>query len=116
MPKAKSKAGPKSTKSKAVSSRASPPASSSKKKKSASVNGGGDESRGAFLDDVGSDEEESFSSVGPYQCEICQAITELKEDFVYHIKSYHSDIVDAEVLKSLDRDIMIRKKKQMNGN
>ena len=27
----------------------------------------------AFLDDVGPDEEEAFSSVGPYQCEICQA-------------------------------------------
>ena len=37
----------------------------------------------------------------------------MKEDFVYHIRNYHGDIVDGEVLKSLDRDLLIRKKKQL---
>ena len=40
----------------------------------------------------------------------------MKEDFVYHIRNYHGDIVDREVLKSLDRDLLIRKKKQLMQN
>ena len=119
MSKAKSKPGPKSAKAKTAASRvAPPPTSSAKKKKQSTVNGASDHEEGgshlasSFLEDVGPDEEEAFSSVGPYQCEICQAISEMKEDFVYHIRNYHGDIVDGEVLKSLDRDLMIRKKKK----
>ena len=70
----------------------------------------------ALLDDVDTDEEEIFNPVGPYQCEICQAISEMKEDFVYHIKKYHGHIVDKEVLESLDRDLLIRKKKKLMQN
>ena len=68
---------------------------------------------GSLLDDIGPDEEEAFPSVGPYECEICRAIIEMKENFVYHIRKYHGDIVDGEVLKSLDRDLLIRKKKEL---
>ena len=125
--KAKSKSGPKSAKAKTATSRVAPPPTSppSKKRRGASgtVNGAGgnhdDEDQLTFslLDGIGPDEEEAFSPVGPYQCEICQAISEMKEDFVYHIKNYHGDIVDGEVLKSLDRDLLIRRKKKlmMNG-
>ena len=131
MPKAKSKPGPRSAKAKTATSRVAPPPTSSpsKKRKGASsgtVNGAGgdhdddDEDQltaSPLLDGIGPDEEEAFSPVGPYQCEICQAISEMKEDFVYHIKNFHGDIVDGEVLKSLDRDLLIRRKKKlmMNG-
>ena len=80
MSKAKSKPGPKSAKAKTAASRvAPPPTSSAKKKKQSTVNGASDHEEGgshlasSFLEDVGPDEEEAFSSVGPYQCEICQA-------------------------------------------
>ena len=71
---------------------------------------------GDSLDDIGPDEEEAFPSVGPYECEICRAIIEMKENFVYHVRKYHGDIVDGEVLKSLDRDLLIRKKKKLMQN
>ena len=78
MSKAKSKPGPRSAKAnKAATSRAapspSPPPTSAKKRKKSNVNGDheGDDQQ-SLLDDIGPDEEEAFSSVGPYQCEICQ--------------------------------------------
>lgn len=49
--------------------------------------------------DVGSDEEEIFPSIGPYQCEICQTITHTKQEFVDHIKNNHRKVVDEEVLR-----------------
>ena len=67
------------------------------------------------FDDVGSDEEEIFPSIGPYQCEICQAITNTKQEFVDHIKNNHSKVVDEEVLRSLEHDLKISKKKEMKA-
>ena len=37
--------------------------------------------------------------LGPYQCEICQEITDTKQQFVQHIKSLHKDMVDEQVLR-----------------
>ena len=51
------------------------------------------------------DLEEIFPTIGPYQCEICQKITDTKQDFVDHIKKYHLNVVDEEVLKSLESDL-----------
>jgi hypothetical protein len=58
------------------------------------------------------DVEEVFPTIGPYQCEICQVITDTKAEFVAHIKAKHRDVVDEEVLKSLESDIRKSKKKQ----
>merc|ERR1711971_71798 len=62
------------------------------------------------------DEEESeaemFPSFGPYQCEICQAIIETKQEFVKHIKTLHRGMVDKEVLQSLELDLKKKKKKE----
>ena len=66
-----------------------------------------------LLADIGPDEEEAFSSVGPYQCEICQIITDTKVEFVEHIEGKHADVVDEEVLLSLKSDI--RKSNKKNG-
>ena len=46
-----------------------------------------------------------FPSIGPYQCEICQNITQTKKEFVEHIKAKHRKIVDEEVLRSLEKDL-----------
>jgi hypothetical protein len=59
------------------------------------------------------DMEEVFPTIGPYQCEICQIITDTKVEFVDHIESKHADVVDEEVLLSLKSDI--RKSKKKNG-
>lgn len=67
------------------------------------------------FDDVGSDEEEIFPSIGPYQCEICQQITHTKQEFVDHIKSNHKKVVDEEVLRSLEHDLKISRKKEMKA-
>ena len=70
--KAKSKPGPRSAKANKTASPSSPPTTSKKRKKS-NLNGDREEDdQQSLLDDIGSDEEEAFSSVGPYQCEICQ--------------------------------------------
>merc|ERR1711971_1109783 len=62
------------------------------------------------------DEEESeaemFPSFGPYQCEICQAIIETKQEFVKHIKTLHRGMVDKAVLQSLELDLKKKKKKE----
>lgn len=58
------------------------------------------------------DTEEYFPSIGPYQCEICQIITDTKVEFVSHIKEKHADVVDEEVLQSLESDLRKSKKKQ----
>lgn len=65
--------------------------------------------------DLEDGEEEIFPSLGPYQCEICQQITETKQEFVAHIKSLHRDIVDESVLWSLESDLNKRKKKEAVG-
>jgi len=58
-------------------------------------------------------EEESFPPCGPYQCEICQMITETKYQFVSHIKQSHPDVVDEEVMSSLERDLLIQSKRAL---
>ncbi|XP_059092793.1 uncharacterized protein LOC131888033 [Tigriopus californicus] len=63
-------------------------------------------------EDESADEEEIFPSIGPYQCEICQDITNTKQEFVDHIKRLHRNIVDEEVLKSLENDLKKSKKAQ----
>ena len=62
-------------------------------------------------DDDDDDTEEVFPTIGPYQCEICQVITDTKLEFVEHIKAKHKGIVDEEVLRSLESDIRKSKKK-----
>ncbi len=59
------------------------------------------------------DAEETFPSLGPYQCEICQHITDTKQQFVNHIKSFHLEVVDEEVLRSLENDLKKNKKKKI---
>uniref|UniRef100_A0A0K2T316 ZAD domain-containing protein n=1 Tax=Lepeophtheirus salmonis TaxID=72036 RepID=A0A0K2T316_LEPSM len=51
------------------------------------------------------DTAEVFPSIGPYQCEICQKITDTKQEFVQHIKELHRSVVDEEVLESLEQDL-----------
>jgi len=63
--------------------------------------------------DLDDGEEEIFPSLGPYQCEICQEITDTKQEFVAHIKALHKDMVDEAVLRSLESDLKKRKKKEM---
>ena len=46
-----------------------------------------------------------------YQCEICQKITDTKQDFVDHVKKFHINVVDDEVLKSLESDLKKSRKK-----
>merc|ERR1711971_1310732 len=62
------------------------------------------------------DEEESeaemFPSFGPYQCEICQAIIETKQESVKHVKTLHRGMVDKAVLQSLELDLKKKKKKE----
>ena len=58
------------------------------------------------------DMEEVFPTIGPYQCEICQVITDTKAEFVAHIKAKHRGIVDEDVLRSLESDIRKAKKKE----
>ncbi len=57
------------------------------------------------------DSQENFPSIGPYQCEICQQITDTKQQFVDHIKQNHLDVVDEEVLRSLESDLKKTTKK-----
>merc|ERR1712223_1193595 len=59
------------------------------------------------------DVEEVFPTIGPYQCEICQIITDTKVEFVEHIEGKHADVVDEEVLLSLKSGI--RKSNKKNG-
>lgn len=56
---------------------------------------------------------EVFPSVGPYQCEICQNITNRKLDFVNHIKAKHRNMIDPGVLRTLESDLRKRNKKMM---
>jgi len=63
--------------------------------------------------DVDDGDEEIFPSLGPYQCEICQEITDTKQEFVAHIKALHKDMVDEAVLRSLESDLKKRKKKEL---
>jgi len=65
----------------------------------------------APVSDEDEDMEEIFPTVGPYQCEICQKITDTKQEFVDHIKKYHIDVVDEEVLRSLESDLRKSRKK-----
>ena len=61
----------------------------------------------AELSDCG----ETFPAKGPYQCEICQNITKMKKHFVAHIKDNHMSMIDSKVLKTLEADLVKRKKK-----
>ena len=63
----------------------------------------------AELSDCG----EVFPSVGPYQCEICQNITNTKQEFVDHIKAKHRSMIDPAVLRTLESDLRKRKKKML---
>ena len=58
------------------------------------------------------DDEEIFPSIGPYQCEICQNITNTKQEFVDHIKKFHRNVVDESVLVSLENDLKKSKLKK----
>lgn len=58
------------------------------------------------------DDEEIFPSIGPYQCEICQNITNTKQEFVDHIKKFHRNVVDEGVLVSLENDLKKSKLKK----
>ena len=62
-------------------------------------------------DDDADDGEEMFPSIGPYQCEICQNITNTKQEFVDHIKDNHANVVDEEVLDSLEKDLQKSRRK-----
>ena len=62
-------------------------------------------------EDDDEDMEEVFPTIGPYQCEICQMITDTKAEFVGHIEEKHKGVVDEEVLNSLKSDIRKSKKK-----
>ena len=48
---------------------------------------------------------------GPYQCELCQCITETKEEFVSHIQTKHLEDVDDEVLNTLNSDLKKARRK-----
>ena len=63
-------------------------------------------------DDDEESEGEMFPSVGPYQCEICQNITQTKQEFVTHIKTEHKGMVDKAVLQSLESDLKKRISKE----
>ena len=51
-------------------------------------------------------EEEVFPSIGPYQCEICQVITDTKGEFIIHIIAKHREILDEDVIRSLKSDVV----------
>jgi hypothetical protein len=55
---------------------------------------------------------EVFPSFGPYQCEICQAIIDTKQEFVRHIKALHRGQVDEAVLLALQSDLKKRRRKE----
>ena len=57
-------------------------------------------------------EEEMFPSFGPYQCEICQEITETKQLFVNHIRRLHRGEVDTQVLSSLESDLRKKERRE----
>lgn len=93
---------------------ATPPPSKSKTPRK-TVQGKQQESPIPFTSEVeeeDEDMEEVFPTIGPYQCEICQVITDTKAEFVAHIKGKHHDVVDEEVLNSLESDLRKSKKKQ----
>ena len=64
------------------------------------------------VDEEEESEAEMFPSFGPYQCEICQAIIETKQEFVKHIKTLHKGMVDKAVLQSLELDLKKKKKRE----
>ena len=64
---------------------------------------------------VEDDSEEVFPIIGPYECEICQMITNTKAEFVAHIKAKHRDRVDEEVLNALEADIRKSSKKKQKA-
>lgn len=57
------------------------------------------------------DLEESFPPQGPYQCELCQNITDSKEEFVYHIRTKHLEDVDDGVMNTLYSDLKKARRK-----
>ena len=57
------------------------------------------------------DSEEVFPAEGPFECEMCHEVNVTKQDFVDHIKKFHINVVDDEVLKSLESDLKKSRKK-----
>ena len=57
-------------------------------------------------------EVEMFPSVGPYQCEICQEMTDTKQMFVDHIRRLHRGEVDTQVLRSLESDLRKKERRE----
>ena len=49
--------------------------------------------------------------LGPYQCELCQNITDSKEEFVSHIKTKHLEDVDDDVMNTLYTDLKKSRRK-----
>ena len=49
--------------------------------------------------------------LGPYQCELCQNITDSKEEFVKHIKMTHLEDVDDDVMNTLYKDLKKSRRK-----
>ena len=70
---------------------------------------------GANINDDEDDDynESEFPTIGPYQCEICQVITDTKVEFLAHIKAKHHGKVDEDVLYVLESDV--RKEKGLNN-
>lgn len=111
-----------SPKSKRKSGPASASKGSAKNDKKGKKGGGGAQQGYYYVGDEGEaiqapdpepeedDQEEIFPSIGPYQCEICQEITDTKQEFVNHIKRFHRNVVDEEVLRSLEQDLKKSKK------
>lgn len=54
---------------------------------------------------------EAYPPHGPYQCELCQSITDSKEEFVEHIKTKHLEDVDDDVLDTLYGDLRKARRK-----
>merc|ERR1712080_97874 len=61
------------------------------------------------------DEEETFPTTGPYQCELCDCISETKQDFLNDIREKHMTEIDQEVLDALEKDVMIQAAKRRAG-
>lgn len=59
--------------------------------------------------------EETFAATGPYQCELCDAISETKEEFLNDIRTKHVSEIDQDVLDALEKDIKIRAAKRKAG-
>jgi len=71
-----------------------------------------DSSKSVGLINGNEDLVEAYPPHGPYQCELCQNITDSKEEFVEHIKTKHLEDVDDDVLNTLYGDLRKARRKQ----